>query len=77
MSASRFNVFGRVYELRREAGAWRALAVGNDGKLGPAGFEVPSFIEDDELEQFLFDFFHESATPGNGDVRRLPGRHGP
>lgn len=72
MTASRFNVFGRIYELRREAtGAWRALAVGNDGKLGPAGFEVPAFVEDSELEQFLFDLFHESATPKNGDVRRL------
>jgi len=72
MDASRFNVFGHVYELRRDAGgAWRALAVGNDGKLGPAGFEVPSFVEDAELEQFLFDLFHESATPTNGDVRRI------
>lgn len=72
MDAQRFNVFGHIYELRREAGAWRVLAVGNDGKFGPAGFEVPSFIEDSELEQFLFDLFHESAKPGNGDVRRIP-----
>lgn len=71
MDAQRFNVFGHIYELRREAGAWRALAVGNDGKLGPAGFEVPPFIEDAELEQFLFDLFHESATPTNGEVRRI------
>lgn len=71
MDAPRFNVFGHIYELRREAGAWRALAIGNDGKRSPAGFEVPSFIEDSELEQFLFDLFHESATPKNGDVRRL------
>ncbi|MBK0392334.1 DUF7661 family protein [Ramlibacter algicola] len=71
MEASRFNVFGHIYELRREGGAWRALAVGNDGKLGPAGFEVPSFVEDGELEEFLFDLFHESATPTNGDVRRI------
>ena len=72
MDVSRFNVFGHIYELRREAGTWRALAVGNDGKLGPAGFEVPDFIEDSELEQFLFDLFHESATPKNEDVRRFP-----
>ena len=71
MDAQRFNVFGHIYELRRESGSWRALAVGNDGKLGPAGFEVPSFVEDSELEQYLYDLFHESATPKNGDVRRL------
>jgi hypothetical protein len=23
------------------------------------------------MEQFLFDLFHESAAPGNGDVRRI------
>ena len=71
MDASRFNVFGRIYEVRREGGNWRALAVGNDGKLAPAGFEVPSFVTDDELEEFLFDLFHECATPTNGDVRRI------
>lgn len=69
---ARFNVFGRIYLLRREGGAWQAYAVGGDGKRAPAGFVVPDFIEDAELEQYLFDLFHEDATPGNGDVRRLP-----
>jgi hypothetical protein len=71
VDAQRFNVFGRIVELRRDAGSWRALAIGNDGKRGPAGFEIPPFIEDAELEQYLFDLFHEMATPTNGDVRRL------
>jgi hypothetical protein len=38
----------------------------------PAGFVIPDFIDEAELEQYLFDLFHESATPGNGDVRRIP-----
>jgi len=67
----RFNVFGRIYEIRREADAWRSFSVGTDGKRGPAGFEVPPFVEEGELEQYLFDLFHEMATPTNGDVRRL------
>lgn len=71
VDSRRFNVFGRIVEIRREDGAWRAIAVGNDGKLAPAGFEVPPFVEDEELEQYLFDLFHESATSTNGDVRRL------
>lgn len=70
----RFDVFGRIYDLRREAGSWRALAVGSGGMLAPAGFVVPAFIEEEELEQFLFDLFHQSATLTNGDVRRLPPR---
>lgn len=72
MSEQRFNIFGHIYKLRREAGQWHVLAVGNGGMLAPAGFEVPGFIEDSELEQYLFDLFHESASPTNGDIRRLP-----
>ena len=71
MGGHRFNVFGRIFLIRREAGLWQAYALGADGKRSPAGFVVPDFIEDPELEQYLFDLFHESATPGNGDVRRL------
>lgn len=68
---ARFDVFGRIFVIRREAGLWQAYAVGADGKRAPAGFVVPGFVEDDELEQYLYDLFHESATPGKGDVRRL------
>ena len=67
----RFNVFGRIVELRRENGEWRTYSVGADGKRGPGGFEVPSFVEEAELEQYLFDLFHESATSRSGDVKRL------
>ena len=71
MSGLRFNVFGRIFLVRREGNHWQAYAVGSDGKRSPAGFVIPDFIEDEELEQYLFDLFHESAAPGNGDVRRM------
>jgi hypothetical protein len=67
----RFNVFGKTVLIQREAGLWQAYAVGLDGKRSPAGFVVPDSIEADEMAQYLFDLFHESATPGNGDVRRV------
>lgn len=67
----RFDVFGRIFLVRREGAQWRAWQVGNDGKRAPAGFVVPDFLPEDELEQYLYDLFHESATPGKGDVRRL------
>lgn len=69
--ALRFNVFGRIVVIERQGGSWRAYAIGNDGKRSPAGFVVPDFVTEDELEQYLFDLFHELATPGNGDVRRV------
>lgn len=71
MNVLRFNVFGRIYLIQRERGLWQAYAVGAEGKRSPAGFVVPDFIEEGEMEQFLFDLFHEMATPGNGDVRRI------
>jgi hypothetical protein len=71
MNVLRFNVFGRIYLIQREGDAWQAYAVGADGKRSRAGFVVPDFVEEGEMEQFLFDLFHEMATPGNGDVRRI------
>jgi hypothetical protein len=71
MHSLRFNVFGHLYLVQRENAMWQAYAVGADGKRTPAGFVVPDFLEEDEIEQYLFDVFHESATPGNGDVRRI------
>ena len=71
MDEYRFNVFGRLVLIRREGSLWQAYAVGADGKRAPAGFVVHAFIEAADLEQYLFDLFHESATPGNGDVRRM------
>lgn len=72
MNGQRFNVFGRIFLIRREGALWQAYAVGTDGKRAPAGFVVPAFVEDSEIEQYLYDLFHESATPTNGDVRRIP-----
>ena len=72
MDGARFNVFGRLFLIRREGDRWQAYALGSDGKRSPAGFVVPDFIEEAEIEQYLFDLFHESATPGHGDVQRLP-----
>ena len=67
----RFNVFGRIVEVRREGAQWQVYRVGVDGKRTPAGFVVPDFVEEEELAQFLEDLFHESASPYNGDVHRI------
>lgn len=67
----RFNVFGRIVEVRREGALWRAYRVGADGKRTPLGFVIPDFVEEHELVQFLEDLFHESASPHNGDVHRI------
>ena len=71
MKSLRFNVFGRIVSVHREGGLWQTYAVGNDGKRSPAGFVVPDFVTEEEMAQYLFDLFHENATPTNGDVRRI------
>lgn len=71
MNAYRFNVFGKIIAIRHEGDGWKAYSVGNDGKRSPAGFEIPHFISSSELEQYLFDLFHENATSNNNEVRRI------
>lgn len=71
MPAHRFNVFGHLFDIERRGGQWSVLAVGNDGKRSPAGFVIPQFVADEELEQFLFDLFHEQAAYKKGGVRRV------
>lgn len=64
----RFNVFGRIIEIERVGEVWVADLVGNDGKRRPAGLAIPSDVPHPELAQYLYDIYHESATPMNGDV---------
>jgi hypothetical protein len=66
----RFNVFGRVIAVAATASGWAPFHVG-DGKRRPASFVIPDFVTEEELGQYLYDLFHESATPANGDVVRV------
>ncbi|MBP7566413.1 MAG: hypothetical protein KA795_10415 [Burkholderiaceae bacterium] len=72
MAAHRFNVFGRIVVIERHGTRWDARSVGTDGKRAPAGFVIPDFVGEDELEQYLFDLFHENAVSPTADIRRLP-----
>ena len=71
MPDHRFNVFGRIVLITGTPGQWNAFLLGTDGKRRPANFIVPDFVQEGELEQYLADLFHESATPTNGSVFRL------
>jgi hypothetical protein len=72
MTASRFNVFGHLVDIERVGDRWDVKEVGNDGKRSPAGFVIPEFVADEELEQFLFDLFHEQAALRKGGIFRVP-----
>ena len=71
MISERFNIFGGLFDIERTGGSWSVLAVGHDGKRSPAHFVVPEFVADDELEQYLFDLFHEEAAYKRGGIFRV------
>ena len=64
----RFNVFGKIIAVERIDHAWSAHVIGSDGKRRPAGLVIPSDVLPAEIAQYLYDIYHESATPTNGDV---------
>lgn len=67
----RFDVYGRRIAIGRRGENWIAWELGTDGKRRPADFQIPHFIDEVELVQYLADLFHESATHNHGGVRRL------
>ena len=71
MKEFRFNVFGRLIAIRGEAGERRTFELGTEGKRRPADFIVPDDVADDELCEYLFDLFHEDATPRNHSVTQI------
>ncbi len=66
MPELRFKVLGRSIAVARLGEGWAAWQLGADGKRGRAEFEIPEFIAEGELCQYLADLFHEAATPGHG-----------
>ena len=66
-----FNVFGRVIAVERRGEAWATFLLGADGKRRPLELAVPSDVAADELPQYLYDIYHEDATPSHGEVREV------
>ncbi len=67
----RFNIYGKLIAVAETTVGWRTFFLGADGKRRPAEIVVPVFVAEDELLQYLADLFHESATPSNGEPKRL------
>jgi len=69
----KLDVFGRHMLAERTASGWQLFDLGSDGKRRLAhDIVVPDFISESELDQYLADLFHESATGNRPGVRRLP-----
>jgi hypothetical protein len=73
MTQLKFDVFGRAIGVQRRADGWEAHEVsGHDKRRRAEGIFVPSTIAEDDIERWLADLCHESATPGHPSVRCLP-----
>lgn len=68
MAPHLFNVFGRIMAIERVEDRWNCCWTGVDGKRRKAELAIPSDVAREELAQYLYDIYHESATPTNGDV---------
>lgn len=68
MEKYRFNVFGRILAIERAREDWRCFAIGADGKRGPVNLAIPPEVSHDELAQYLYDIYHESAASTDADI---------
>ncbi|MEX8194675.1 DUF7661 family protein [Comamonas guangdongensis] len=68
MEKYRFNVFGDILAIERINAEWRCYSVGADGKRGPVDLAIPSEVTYDELPQYLYDIYHESAASSDSDI---------
>ncbi|MDR6384702.1 DUF7661 family protein [Paraburkholderia caribensis] len=57
-----FDVFGRIVSIETRSDGWAAFYIGHDGKRRRADFQIPGFIDGDQLAQYLDDLFHEDAS---------------
>ncbi|MDM0109713.1 hypothetical protein QTH97_32680 [Variovorax sp. J22R24] len=66
-----FNVFGRIVAIERANDRWSCYLMGADGKRQPLELAVPDEVTREELAQYLYDVYHESAAPTNGEVTEI------
>ena len=68
----KFDVFGRVVLVERDARGWHAFYPGVDGKRRHApDIVIPPDIDVQDIERYLGDLCHEGATARHRTVRRL------
>lgn len=68
----RFEVFGKLVDVRRSESGWQASYPGPDGKARVAyDLKIPAYVQESSLGDYLFDLCHEWATPANPHVRLL------
>lgn len=67
----RFDVFGKEVVVMDSGAGWSAFTPGNGGILQAAEFQVPDYVDADDLCTYLADLFHALASPGHPGVRLI------
>jgi hypothetical protein len=70
-SSLKFDVFGKMMRAERTAAGWQLFVLGADGKRSLADVVIPAWVTEHELEQYLDDLFHESASLRRPCVKRI------
>ncbi|MDJ0654260.1 MAG: hypothetical protein QNJ40_08910 [Xanthomonadales bacterium] len=72
VTASKFDVFGRLVIVTRDGSRWKVFYGGIDGKRRPAtDIVIPPDVDETQLKQYLSDLCHEWATTTHPEVVRL------
>lgn len=72
MSQIKYNVYGRIILTQKSEKGWNLYYLGDEGKMRPAAdLMVPSFIEENELEEYLSDICHEWVTDKHPEFFRI------
>ena len=66
-----FDVFGKLMQVESSSDGWQLFLLGADGKRSLLEASIPAFVEENEIEQFLSDLFHENASSRHPNVHRV------
>jgi hypothetical protein len=68
----KFNVFGKRMSVQRKEGEWLLFRESTTGVRAKVhDVVIPADLEESELETYLADIFHESASERHPSVVRL------
>ena len=68
----KFDVFGKIVLAIWKDDAWEIFYLDSEGKSRRAtNIQIPSFVDESDIEIYLMDLCHEWASDKHPTVRRL------
>ena len=68
----KLDVFGKIVLAIWKDDAWETFYLGSEGKRRIAtNIQIPSFVDESDIESYLIDLCHEWASDEHPTVKRL------